>query len=198
MLVSQRVAHEYFYQGINYKPINTYSRACKAESLSNNSSPNPKHPACAQQPKSKARKPQQKRKIRSQFLIIIKTSLLLYSRYLCKRFHPAEPIHAFPPANSHIRSTPGTESTAKSTTSEQAQSTSNPGLKGDGCRIRFHTSSRPAVVSNCPSFSCVSSCRCPSKRIIVNTIASCSPNIKTPTRDGFLMSALYCSLPHEI
>lgn len=115
MLVSQRFCTKVcFYQGINYKPINTYSRACKAESLSNNSSPNPKHPACAQQPKSKARKPQQKRKIRSQFLIIIKTSLLLYSRYLCKRFHLAEPIHAFPPANSHIRSTPGTGTTTKS------------------------------------------------------------------------------------
>ncbi|KAL6807922.1 hypothetical protein GGI42DRAFT_340935 [Trichoderma sp. SZMC 28013] len=44
-----------------------------------------------------------------------KTSLLLYSRYLCKRFHLCEPIHAFPPANSYIRSTPGTGTTAKST-----------------------------------------------------------------------------------
>ncbi|KAL5085248.1 hypothetical protein Trisim1_010690 [Trichoderma cf. simile WF8] len=59
MLVSQRFCTKVcFYQGINYKPINTYSRACKAESLSNNSSPNPKHPACAQQPKSKAQQAQ--------------------------------------------------------------------------------------------------------------------------------------------
>ncbi|KAL6698013.1 hypothetical protein J3F84DRAFT_258443 [Trichoderma pleuroticola] len=91
--------------------------------LQTNSSPNPKHPACAQQPKSKARKPQQKKNnIRSQFLIImikkhlffctlgisakdfIFPSLFTLSRLLTLIF--AQPRAREPPQNRHIRAGP--------------------------------------------------------------------------------------------